>query len=36
MKIVVLDRNSLGLDTPLDGLSRFGEVVIYDKTSTEE
>lgn len=36
MKIVVLDRNSLGLDTPLDGLSRFGDVDIYDTTSPEE
>lgn len=36
MKIVVLDRNSVGLDTPLDGLKRFGEVVIYDTTSPEE
>ena len=36
MKIVVLDRNSLGTDTPLDGLKRFGEVIIYDKTSPEE
>ena len=36
MKIVVLDRNSLGLDTPLDGLSEFGEVTIYDKTGMDE
>ena len=36
MKIVVLDRNSLGTDTPLDGLKSFGEVIIYDKTSPEE
>lgn len=36
MKIAVLDRNSLGIDTPLDGLKKFGEVVIYDKTSEEE
>ena len=36
MKIVVLDRNSWGLDTPLDGLSKFGEVIIHDSTSIEE
>ena len=36
MKIVVLDRESIGLDTPLNGLSRFGEVEIYDKTSVAE
>ena len=36
MKIVVLDRNALGTDTPLYGLHRFGEVVIYDNTSSEE
>ena len=36
MKIVVLDKNSLGSDTPLVGLERFGEVVIYDQTSQEE
>ena len=30
MKIVVLDRNSLGVDTPLCGLEEFGEVVVYD------
>ena len=36
MKIVVLDRDSLGLDTPLDGLSVFGEIEVYDRTSAEE
>lgn len=36
MKIIVLDRNSLGTDTPLDGLCEFGEVEIYDSTSNEE
>ena len=36
MKIVVLDRNSLGVDTPLCGLEEFGEVVVYDKTSSNE
>ena len=32
MKITVLDRNSLGNDTPLDMLYNFGEVEIYDAT----
>ena len=32
MKITVLDRNSLGNDTPLQGLYAFGEVEIYDAT----
>ena len=36
MKIVVLDRYSLGEDTPLDGLMKFGEVTVYDKTSSDE
>ena len=36
MKIVVLDRKSLGMDTPLDGLNKFGDVVIYDSTSSDE
>lgn len=36
MKIVVLDRNSLGMDTPLEGLNKFGEVVIYDQTAPSE
>ena len=36
MKIVVLDRYSIGEDTPLDGLMKFGEVTVYDKTSTDE
>lgn len=36
MKIVVLDRNSLGLDTPLEGLRAFGEVVVYDNTAPSE
>ena len=34
MKIVVLDRGALGTDTPLEELSSFGEVEVYD-TSTE-
>ena len=36
MKIVVLDRNSIGLDTPLEGLHTFGEVTVYDKTEPSE
>ena len=36
MKIVVLDRNALGVDTPLEGLNRFGEVEVYDGTSPDE
>lgn len=36
MKIVILDRDSLGLDTPLEGLSRFGDVTVYDKTESSE
>ena len=36
MKIVVLDRSSLGLDTPLEGLYAFGEVAIYESTAPEE
>lgn len=36
MKIVILDKASLGEDTPLDILSKFGDVVSYDKSSPEE
>lgn len=36
MKIVVLDKNSLGQDTPLDGLNKFGSVTVYDTTSDTE
>ena len=36
MKIVVLDRDSIGLDTPLEGLHRFGDVTVYDKTGPSE
>ena len=35
MKITVLDRNSLGYDTPLDGLSLLGEVTVYDSTADD-
>lgn len=36
MKITVLDRESIGLDTPLDGLFTFGAVDIYDRTAPSE
>ena len=36
MKIVVLDKNSLGNDTPLEGLKKFGDVDVYDSTDNSE
>ena len=36
MKIVVLDKNSIGEDTPLDGLSKIGKVDIYNATAPHE
>lgn len=36
MKIVILDRGSLGDDTPIDFLNRFGEVVSYDASTPDE
>ncbi len=36
MKITVLDRASLGKDTPISILYDLGEVEIYEKTSSEE
>lgn len=36
MKITVLDRASLGTDTPFDVLHQFGEVEIFDSTAREE
>ena len=36
MKITVLDKNSLGTDTPLDGLRNFGDVIVYDSTNADE
>ena len=36
MKIVILDRDSLGVDTPLEGLNNFGDVTVYDKSSPDE
>ena len=36
MKIVILDRTSLGEDTPFSVLERFGEVFFYDNSSPSE
>ncbi len=36
MKIVILDRASLGADTPVDRLSDLGEVVIYNNSTPKE
>lgn len=36
MKIVILDKASLGEDTPFDVLVPFGEIVSYDKSSPDE
>ena len=36
MKISVLDRASLGTDTPLEVLNSFGEVEIFDATAPDE
>lgn len=36
MKIVILERNSVGTDVSVDRLREFGEVVIYDNTVTLE
>ena len=36
MKIVILERNSVGLDISMEGFSRFGEVITYPNTVTEE
>lgn len=36
MKISVLDRASLGMDTPLEVLSELGEVEIFDATAPEQ
>ena len=36
MQIVVLDKKSLGDDTPLDGLYAFGEVDVYAATDEKE
>jgi len=36
MKIVFLDRSTLGSDISLDGFKEFGEVITYDSTKPEE
>lgn len=36
MKIVVLDRKSIGMDTPLSGLEKFGMMTVYDSTDDEQ
>lgn len=36
MKIVVLDKASMGYDTPFTVLDQFGEVVFYDNSTTAE
>lgn len=36
MKIVILERNSVGPDVPVDCISDFGEVTIYGNTVTKE
>lgn len=36
MKIVVLDRNSIGMDTPLSGLEKIGMLTVYDSTDDEQ
>lgn len=35
MKITVLDKNSLGADLSIDCLKKFGEVISFDTTSTD-
>ncbi len=36
MKITILDKNSLGNDTPLDILDNYGEVTVYNSTANSE
>ncbi len=36
MKIVILDRASIGSDTPLSVLDKFGEVISYDSSTPEQ
>ena len=36
MKITILDRASIGFDTPLSALEELGEVVCYDASTAEE
>lgn len=36
MKIVVLERNSVGLDVSVDGLNAFGDVTVYPNTTAAD
>ena len=36
MKIVILDRSTLGDDTPLGEIERHGELVCYDSTAPDQ
>ena len=36
MKIVLLDRESIGYDTPISLLDKFGDVAVYNKSTPEE
>ncbi len=36
MKIKILDKKAMGEDTPLEILSEFGEITVYDTTAPEE
>lgn len=36
MKICIMDKSSMGEDTPFDAIYKFGEVKIYDSTSENE
>ena len=36
MKIVILERNSVGTDVSVDEVRKFGDVTIYDNTVTIE
>lgn len=36
MKIVILDRAAMGIDTPMEVLNKFGKVVCYDSSTSDE
>ncbi len=36
MKIVVLERNSVGLDVSIDGIEALGEVTVYPNTTRDD
>ena len=36
MKIVILDKDAIGIDTPIEGLFAYGDVVVYDRTDDSE